>query len=214
MIGLITICVLFRGEPGPGEVLLMASQSGDGVHRMSHTAVATRSAPPFIAHELCREHLGVHPCDRRRPTREYRERFPGIDWSLISEEEDVLWTKDHRETKAEITARGRDFLLWLMKRPETSIAVVTHSSFLHYTCNSFGQDFSMHIKDELHRCKRGTGWLGCCHGDSKCLTSFHSISSTGFENCEMRTLVIANNVEPLEKDRFHFHGSLPMLKHD
>ena len=62
-----------------------------------------------------REHLGVHPCDRRRATSEYRELFPGIDWSLISEEQDVLWTPSHRETKAEITGRGRDFLQWLMK---------------------------------------------------------------------------------------------------
>lgn len=46
-----------------------------------------------------------------------------MDFSLISEEEDVLWQADHRETRAEIQARGRLFMEQVMARPETHIAV-------------------------------------------------------------------------------------------
>jgi len=37
--------------------------------------------------ELCREHLGVHPCDRRRPLAAYRAAFPALDWSQCETEE-------------------------------------------------------------------------------------------------------------------------------
>ena len=56
---------------------------------------------------------------------------------------------------------------------------MTHSSFLHYTFGSFGLGFSTHIKDEIHR------W---------------------FENCEMRSLVVANTQDPLPDDRLHWRG--------
>jgi hypothetical protein len=41
--------------------------------------------------ELCREHIGKNPCDRRRKTSEYQAMFPGVDFSCVAEEEDVLW---------------------------------------------------------------------------------------------------------------------------
>lgn len=31
----------------------------------------------------CREHLGLHPCDRRRTKALYHKRYPGIDFSLV-----------------------------------------------------------------------------------------------------------------------------------
>jgi hypothetical protein len=46
-----------------------------------------------------------------------------VDFSLISDEEDVLWQAEHREQRGEIQARGRLFLEQLMARPETHIAV-------------------------------------------------------------------------------------------
>ncbi len=33
--------------------------------------------------EACREHIGEHPCDRRRPISEQRRDFPGVDFSLV-----------------------------------------------------------------------------------------------------------------------------------
>jgi hypothetical protein len=49
--------------------------------------VSAAGAPPFVACELCREHLGVHPCDRRRELSFYKARFPGVDWSGIESEQ-------------------------------------------------------------------------------------------------------------------------------
>lgn len=33
--------------------------------------------------QMCREHLGQHPCDKRRPTRELAHAFPAVDFSLV-----------------------------------------------------------------------------------------------------------------------------------
>jgi hypothetical protein len=52
---------------------------------------AVRAPLPFLACELCREHIGKNPCDRRRKTSEYQAMFPGVDFSCVAEEEDVLW---------------------------------------------------------------------------------------------------------------------------
>jgi len=49
-----------------------------------HAAIARGTAcPPFVAMEACREHIGEHPCDRRRPIAEQRRDFPGVDFSLV-----------------------------------------------------------------------------------------------------------------------------------
>lgn len=49
--------------------------------------------------------------------------FPAVDFSLVTEQHDPLWTLHHRETKEEICARGMQFLQWVMSRPERNIAV-------------------------------------------------------------------------------------------
>lgn len=53
--------------------------------QVPHAAISAEGAPPFLAHELCREHIGIHPCDRRRPTSHYRAAFPGVEYSLIEQ---------------------------------------------------------------------------------------------------------------------------------
>ncbi|GKC26426.1 phosphoglycerate mutase-like protein 1 [Tanacetum coccineum] len=57
---------------------------------------------------------GVHPCDRRSVS-EYECLFPAVDFSLASIENDegVLWKADVRETKEELTSRGKKFLDWI-----------------------------------------------------------------------------------------------------
>uniref|UniRef100_A0A2P2KPY6 Phosphoglycerate mutase-like protein 1 n=1 Tax=Rhizophora mucronata TaxID=61149 RepID=A0A2P2KPY6_RHIMU len=59
---------------------LMVANAG----KSNRPAVSSFNCPPFVAVELCREHLGVHPCDRRRNISEYRSLFPAIDFSLVS----------------------------------------------------------------------------------------------------------------------------------
>jgi hypothetical protein len=46
-----------------------------------------------------------------------------VDFSLLCDEEDVLWQQHHRETKEEIKARGLAFMAQVMARPERNIAV-------------------------------------------------------------------------------------------
>lgn len=47
------------------------------------------------------------------------------------------------------------------RRPESSIAVVTHSTLLHYTLNSFGQEFAEPVQVSLCPCFLGAGEGGC-----------------------------------------------------
>nr|KJB58787.1 hypothetical protein B456_009G226300 [Gossypium raimondii] len=125
--------------------------------------ISSLNCPPFVAVELCREHLGVHPCDRRRSINEYRSLFPAIDFSLIENDDDVLWKADTREKNEEVAARGLKFLSWLWTRKEKEIAIVTHSGFLYHTLSAFGSDCHPSVKDEI-----------CKH----------------FANCELRSVVI------------------------
>lgn len=46
-------------------------------------AISSRGAPPFVATELCREHMGLHPCDKRKNISEYRKTFPAVDFSQV-----------------------------------------------------------------------------------------------------------------------------------
>ncbi|KAF8377425.1 hypothetical protein HHK36_030802 [Tetracentron sinense] len=145
---------------------LMVANAGSS----NHSAISSSNCPTFVAVELCREHLGVHPCDKRRSISEYQPLFPAIDFSLastslylIESDEDILWKADSREEKREVAARGMKFLNWLWTREEKEIAVVTHSGFLFHTLRAFGNDCDPLVKEEI--CKQ-------------------------FANCELRSMVI------------------------
>ncbi|KAK0591328.1 hypothetical protein LWI29_038539 [Acer saccharum] len=99
-------------------VPLMVANAGNS----DRGAISSLNSPPFIAVELCREHLGVHPCDKRRSISDYQFLFPAIDFSLIENDEDVLWKADIRETKAEVAARGLKFLNWLWTQVKKEIS--------------------------------------------------------------------------------------------
>ncbi|CAH1417441.1 unnamed protein product [Lactuca virosa] len=126
---------------------LMAQNTG----KSNRPAISSLNSPPFIAVELCREHLGVHPCDRRRSISEYKPMFPAIDFSLIENEGDVLWTPDTREKNEDVAARGVKFMKWLLTREEKEIAVVTHSGFLFHTLAAYGDDCHPTLKKEMSK---------------------------------------------------------------
>ncbi|KAK9983126.1 hypothetical protein SO802_032651 [Lithocarpus litseifolius] len=138
---------------------LMAENTG----KSGRPAISSLNSPPFVAVELCREHLGVHPCDKRRSITEYRPLFPAVDFSLIENDDDILWTPDIRERNEEVAARGLKFLKWLWTRKEKEIAIVSHSGFLFHTLSAFGNDCHPSVKSEI-----------CTH----------------FANCELRSVVI------------------------
>ncbi|KAJ8447482.1 hypothetical protein Cgig2_019476 [Carnegiea gigantea] len=126
---------------------LMVANAGNSYR----SAISSLNCPPIMAVEFCREHLGVHPCDKRRTIQEYQLLFPAIDFSVIETDEDTMWKADVRETKAEVAARG----MKLCTRKEKEIAVVTHSGFLLHTLSQFGNDCHPLMKDNM--CKRMTG---------------------------------------------------------
>lgn len=146
---------------GVGVTPLMVADAGNS----GRPAISSLNCPPFIAVEPCREHLGVHPCDKRRSKREYESLFPAIDFSLIENDEDILWKEDVRETNEEVAARGMGFLKWLWTRKEKEIAIVSHSGFLFHTLGAFGNDCHQSVKSEI-----------CTH----------------FANCELRSMVFVD----------------------
>ncbi|KAG6421947.1 hypothetical protein SASPL_118507 [Salvia splendens] len=100
---------VFGGEAYSGKMdnlPLMVTNAGNS----DRSAISSLDCPRIVAVELCREHLGVHPCDKRRSISEYQSLFPAVDFSLIESDDDVLWKADVRETKDEVAARGMNFM--------------------------------------------------------------------------------------------------------
>lgn len=127
--------------------------------------VATEfSSIPTLAVELCRERLGVQPCNKRRSISKYKSLFPAVDFSLIESEDDNMWTTDYRETHEEVAARGMKFLEWLWTRKETEIAIVSHGVFLQDTLKALGKK-SVNSLIQIDTIKR-------------------------FQNCELRSVII------------------------
>lgn len=152
-----------HGDGDPSPLLMVANGGGSG-----HAAISSSGCPPIMAVELCREHVGVHPCDKRQSISTYRTIFPGIDFTEVDGDEDISWKPDVRESDDALIARGKLFLEWLSKRKEREIAVVSHSGFLIHLLSVFGQDCSSPIQKELRK---------------------------GLDNCEMRTVVLVNQRE-------------------
>ncbi|KAE9609100.1 hypothetical protein Lal_00020326 [Lupinus albus] len=173
---------VFGGEAG-GDGINALPLMNENVGDSGRLAISSLNSPPFIAVELCREHLGVHPCDKRRSINEYRNMFPAIDFSLIESDEDILWKPDIREKNEEVAARGLKFLEWLWTREEKEIAVVTHSGFLFHTLSAFGNDCHPTVKSEI-----------CTH----------------FANCELRSVVIVDRGKiGSDKSTTDFPGKIP-----
>jgi phosphohistidine phosphatase SixA len=106
---------------------------------------------PWIAHEACREELGLLVCNQRRRRSEIVAEHPEIDYQFIEHEEDVLWEtlggggggganasppRRRRESVVEKTNRIYDFMKFLQGRDEDEIVVVGHSAWLFYMLNA------------------------------------------------------------------------------
>lgn len=118
---------------------------------------AASAGVPIIAHELCREAFhGTDPSiyDSRLSRDELAAAYPNVDFSShvlpaqsaaedgsSSAIEDPLWwhcvspfatheSGTHGIDEAAIAEHAHRFLTWLMARPESVIAVATHSNFL------------------------------------------------------------------------------------
>ena len=138
---------------------------------------------PVLAHELCREESGLHPCDGRGPISQKRKAFPGVDFSLIDSELDPLYDAappGQREPRESVKTRALQFSRWLLTRPERHIAVVSHAGFLHFFAQAVGApQFSNGGVAGFH--------LPQQHGEA--LTS---PLTKWFENAEARVVVLAD----------------------
>ena len=125
-----------------GSLLATATDPAEEI-RPGNPAIAARRTRlrdplPFVACELCREHIGLNPCDRRGAISGYAVRFPGVDFSGIPETDELWGTMN--ESNAAMCERAARFMRWLMLRPEREIAVVTHSAFMSAMLREFGAD--------------------------------------------------------------------------
>eukprot|EP01025_Chloroclados_australasicus_P056922 TRINITY_DN70883_c0_g1_i1.p1 TRINITY_DN70883_c0_g1~~TRINITY_DN70883_c0_g1_i1.p1 ORF type:complete len:238 (-),score=16.23 TRINITY_DN70883_c0_g1_i1:27-698(-) len=78
-------CFGVLSEEGNGAApsdVLMNEMKGNGVNVTPHAAIG-RPAMPVVALEVCRETLGVHPCDARRSITKQKADFPGVNFDLI-----------------------------------------------------------------------------------------------------------------------------------
>ena len=148
---------------------------------VTNTRTSTRR-PPFVAHDLCRERWGLYTCDQRRPISEVSKDFPScIDFdSFCPENDDTRWGKE-RESDESCSERGIRFLRWLSCRPERSIAVVSHSSFLRHL---FSQVRSAPLLRDLD--PRSSHTFGRKHTRSLAPTKHHAIVQVSIDLPETR----------------------------
>jgi len=85
----------------------------------------------FKVHELCRETMGRHTCDKHSPISVVSKAFPNWDFKQCQNEEDVLWTPI-RESPLEVQARAKQWLtqVWATPSIGAHVMLVNHSGFL------------------------------------------------------------------------------------
>lgn len=88
-----------------------ADETGPG-----HPAFYKSRHLPIIAQELCRECLQGNLCDTRRSRKELKEEFPGVDFSRVEYDEDLLSQSVKKEWGEPVKKRARSFAKWLMNR--------------------------------------------------------------------------------------------------
>lgn len=94
---------------------------------------------PWIAHEGCREELGLLVGNKRRRRSEIMADYPHVDFSHVVHEDDVLWDslQGQKESLLEQSERIYKFLTeFVAQRPEPEIAIVSHSAYLFTMLNA------------------------------------------------------------------------------
>ena len=104
---------------------------------------------PIVAIDLIKEFpQGIETINKRRNKKTIQMEFPRIDFRNIYTEEDRLWRPNRNESIEELNGRIKDFLYFLSERPEKTIAVVNHSSFMgQMLFNEIGDE-----ENELRHC--------------------------------------------------------------
>jgi broad specificity phosphatase PhoE len=73
---------------------------------------------------------GLHTCNKRSDLSLLKKTYPRVDFSLIDQENDTMWSDTKEEDIQLLNKRIHDFKIFLNKREETNIAIVGHNSFM------------------------------------------------------------------------------------
>jgi broad specificity phosphatase PhoE len=165
-------------------------------------SIIAEKQPPIVALESVRETVNFN-CDRRRSISELSKEFPTVDFSQIESDHDPIWARyearlgdhaeypDHRES-AElyvVAERGRQFLTWLRRQPQSHVIVCTHSAFLRCLKNyGYGVPFKPEqtlVNREDPSAEHGGAVLHY-HGSP----DFGSTMKKNYANCELRSMTV------------------------
>lgn len=103
--------------------------------------IAFESKTP-VALEMLHEKAGKYSWDGRRCLSELKEKFPEVNFDLIDDEIDPLWTEE-RESKESLVSRAESCIHWIQGRSEIDIAVIGHGAIFMAIFNAvldFGED--------------------------------------------------------------------------
>jgi broad specificity phosphatase PhoE len=103
---------------------------------------------PIYSHEMIRETVGRHYCDKRRSITELKQLYPRINFSepgAFNSDSDLLWNANERETQEQIHLRAIKFLNWCFDRfpHEKHIIVTAHNGIISTCARILGVDDSM-----------------------------------------------------------------------
>ena len=73
---------------------------------------------------------GLHTCNKRSNLLLLKETYPRVDFSLIHQENDMMWSDTKEEDIQSLNNRIHDFKKFINKQEETNIAIVGHNSFI------------------------------------------------------------------------------------
>mmetsp|Transcript_114840 Transcript_114840/g.335893 ORF Transcript_114840/g.335893 Transcript_114840/m.335893 type:complete len:304 (+) Transcript_114840:53-964(+) len=104
--------------------------------RLAAPQCGGQRAVPLLGNEDCAERKHANICDKRRPMSEVKSEFPMVNWSLVTEEEDPIYSSTVPEAWRSVSDRGYKLLLWLRDRPEKEVAIATHSAWLFALMNT------------------------------------------------------------------------------
>ena len=112
----------------PGASSPAAASSPSSSCSSSPSAAAAGLVPlPWVALECARETLGSHTCDRRGLIDSSVEaRFPRLQFQLLRERHDALWTHT-RESHEQRLLRAHRILDFVFAAPEDHVILVAHS---------------------------------------------------------------------------------------
>ena len=94
--------------------------------------------PTCVAHEMCREYCAGRYANKRLSRTALAARFPSVDFSALSGDEDPIFRPDVPEAwPAGLQDRIVKFIHWVGCRPEKAIAVASHGVYIEVMLKMF-----------------------------------------------------------------------------